>query len=41
MRKLEGLVKEVVDDMGYLKQREERFTETNCAFHVFLDQPFL
>lgn len=37
MRKLEGLVKEVVDEMGYLKKREERFTETNCAFHVSLE----
>lgn len=32
MRKLEGLVKEVVDEMNYLKKREERFTKTNCAF---------
>jgi hypothetical protein len=32
MRKLEGLVKEVVDEMNYLKKREERFTDTNCAF---------
>jgi hypothetical protein len=31
MRKLEGLVKEVVDEMNYLKKREERFTNTNCA----------
>lgn len=36
MRKLEGLVKEVVDEMGYLKTREQKFTDTNCAFHVFL-----
>ena len=36
MRKLEGLVKEVVDEMGYLKTREQRFTDTNCAFHIFL-----
>jgi len=35
MRKLEGLVKEVVDEMEYLKQREEKFTDTNCAFHMF------
>ena len=34
MRKLEGLVKEVVDEMGYLKTREQRFTDTNCAFHI-------
>ncbi|KAJ7598945.1 emp24/gp25L/p24 family/GOLD-domain-containing protein [Mycena floridula] len=31
MRKLEGLVKEIVDEMGYLKQREERFTDTNTS----------
>ena len=36
MRKLEGLVKEVVDEMGYLKTREQRFTDTNCAFPVSL-----
>lgn len=29
MRKLEGIVKEIVDEMGYLKKREERFTSTN------------
>ena len=26
MRKLEGLVAEIVDELGYLKKREERFT---------------
>ncbi|PPQ87331.1 hypothetical protein CVT25_002081 [Psilocybe cyanescens] len=31
MRKLEGLVKEVVDEMNYLKKREERFTKTNFS----------
>ncbi|KAJ8082966.1 vesicle coat component [Marasmius tenuissimus] len=31
MRKLEGLVKEIVDEMGYLKRREERFTNTNLS----------
>jgi len=31
MRKLEGIVKEVVDEMGYLKRREERFTNTNTS----------
>lgn len=31
MRKLEALVKEVVDDMNYMKLREARFTETNSA----------
>jgi hypothetical protein len=29
MRKLEGIVKEVVDELEYLKRREERFTDTN------------
>jgi len=32
MRKLEGIVKEIVDEMGYLKNREERFADTNRAF---------
>ncbi|KAF8652367.1 hypothetical protein AX16_004396 [Volvariella volvacea WC 439] len=31
MRKLEGIVKEIVDEMGYLKKREERFTDTNTS----------
>ena len=31
MRKLEGLVKEIVDELGYLKKREERFQNTNSA----------
>lgn len=31
MRKLEGIVKEIVDEMGYLKRREERFTNTNST----------
>lgn len=29
MRKLEGIVKEIVDEMDYLKKREERFQTTN------------
>ena len=29
MRKLEGLVKEIVDEMTYLRKREERFADTN------------
>ena len=32
MRKLEGVVKEIVDEMNYLKKREERFQSTNSAF---------
>ncbi|KAF9648436.1 hypothetical protein BDM02DRAFT_3155738 [Thelephora ganbajun] len=31
MRRLEGLVKEIVDEMGYLKKREERFAGTNIS----------
>ena len=31
MRKLEGIVKEIVDEMDYLKTREERFQSTNSA----------
>ena len=32
MRKLEGVVKEIVDELEYLKTREERFQSTNCAY---------
>lgn len=32
MRKLEGVVKEIVDELGYLKKREERFQVTNSAY---------
>ena len=31
MRKLEGVVKEIVDEMEYLKTREERFQSTNST----------
>ncbi|KAL0959879.1 hypothetical protein HGRIS_011548 [Hohenbuehelia grisea] len=31
MRKLEGVVKEIVDELDYLKKREERFTDTNVS----------
>ena len=31
MLKLEGVVKEIVDEMGYLQEREERFADTNSA----------
>lgn len=31
MRKLEGIVKEIVDEMDYLKKREEKFQNTNGA----------
>lgn len=33
MRKLEGVVKEIVDEMAYLKRREGRFRDTNGASH--------
>jgi hypothetical protein len=29
MRKLEGIVKEIVEEMDFLKRREERFQTTN------------
>lgn len=29
MRKLEGVVKEITDELGYLERREERFADTN------------
>ncbi len=32
MRKLEGIVKEISEELTYLKRREERFTDTNRAF---------
>ncbi|KAF8547031.1 hypothetical protein OG21DRAFT_1517680 [Imleria badia] len=31
MRKLEGVVKEIVDELNYLKKREERFANTNLS----------
>ncbi|KAI9510286.1 emp24/gp25L/p24 family/GOLD-domain-containing protein [Russula earlei] len=34
MRKLEGIVKEIVDEMDYLKRREERFQSTNVSTNV-------
>ncbi|KAL4246460.1 EMP24/GP25L family protein [Abortiporus biennis] len=34
MRKLEGIVKEIVDELGYLKKREERFQKTNMSTNV-------
>ena len=41
MRKLEGIVKEVVDEMTYLRKREERFTKTNGALVPYPLPPFL
>ncbi|KAH9046830.1 emp24/gp25L/p24 family/GOLD-domain-containing protein [Lactarius hengduanensis] len=34
MRKLEGIVKEIVDEMDYLKKREERFQVTNVSTNL-------
>lgn len=34
MRKLEGIVKEIVDEMDYLKKREERFQNTNVSTNL-------
>ncbi|KAF8137436.1 emp24/gp25L/p24 family/GOLD-domain-containing protein [Boletus edulis] len=31
MRKLEGVVKEIVDELNYLKKREEKFADTNLS----------
>jgi len=31
MRKLEGVVKEIVDELNYLKRRENRMRDTNGA----------
>jgi len=31
MRKLEGIVKEIVDEMEYLERREQRFADTNIS----------
>jgi hypothetical protein len=39
MRKLEGIVKEISEEMAYLKRREEKFTDTNCTLssaHSFI-----
>ena len=36
MRKLEGLVKELVEEMDFLKKREERFTRTNSSSSVLV-----
>lgn len=32
MRKLEGVVKEIVDELNYLKRREARMRDTNGQF---------
>jgi hypothetical protein len=33
MRKLEGIIQEIVDEMDYLKKREQRFSSTNGKHH--------
>jgi hypothetical protein len=32
MRKLEGVVKEIVDELAYLQRREQRMRDTNGSF---------
>ena len=32
MRKLEGVVGEIVEELGYLREREERFAGTNSEW---------
>ncbi|KAI0002150.1 emp24/gp25L/p24 family/GOLD-domain-containing protein [Russula compacta] len=34
MRKLEGIVREIVDEMDFLKRREERFQNTNVSTNL-------
>lgn len=34
MRKLEGIVQEIVDEMEYLERREQRFADTNSMHHL-------
>lgn len=49
MRKLEGIVKEIVEEMDYLKKREEKFQNTNgacspnasCAIAARLTEPLV
>lgn len=36
MRKLEGIVKEIVDELEYLKRREERFQSTNREYWLYV-----
>lgn len=36
MRKLEGLVNEIVSELGYLKAREQRFSDTNGTYILIL-----
>jgi hypothetical protein len=33
MRKLEGQLNSLVDELGYLKEREERFSKTNGTYY--------
>jgi len=34
MRKLEGIVKEISEELTYLKRREEKFTDTNLSTNL-------
>jgi hypothetical protein len=38
MRKLEGVVKEITDEMNYLQRREERMRDTNGEFSINVTQ---
>lgn len=41
MRKLEGVVKEIVDELGYLQRREAKMRDTNGQCSVSLTPPLL
>ena len=41
MRKLEGVVKEIVDELNYLKRREARMRDTNGESRATLRHPSL
>lgn len=34
MRKIEGMVQEISEDMEFLKRREEKFTRTNSEYQT-------
>ncbi|KAK4700380.1 hypothetical protein P7C70_g5869, partial [Phenoliferia sp. Uapishka_3] len=40
MRKLEGVVKEIVDELNYLKRREARMRDTNAIFFRMLQDVY-
>ncbi|KAF8342867.1 emp24/gp25L/p24 family/GOLD-domain-containing protein [Cantharellus anzutake] len=41
MRKLEGIVKEIVEELGYLKERESRFSSTNDSTNLRVQNFYL